>query len=457
MIPIIFWPKLRRRRGTEAKEAGRECPPLREFVYLDEGSLRSLLSSQTGEIKETVSEQTQAALLDEIQLKVAGQLPLAAKGEAAYRFQATNSSSLQTSRKATVQSWFRDFHDRDELRLISVVAGAEPAANLKDLASLDNPSVVAASDRFERGVLAEFRVRLAAHPVFHLTTMMTEFTGMAEDFGAFVPDASVVSLKEIQPMVKVLQRLMAGLIPVTAEAIDYVVVGINGTDYVVHRKAIAGLQVEARPLVIAGVTELQSYWKDIRHLLFSNAEFTLLCRVSRSGLQADWTPVKLVHLFDKIAPDFARQMSMAWKIPFGTVNAAEPSPLAPPPEASPLEKALFHYATAVLKSSRHRRSKEELAEITHRVGDEIHRLAMRTGSVSDQKSAFVALRSLLVELAGARISGPRDLKLRDEARSAAGLSLFPSLAPSAPATQSVVPSPEEPRAHLDVEVVAIYW
>ena len=458
MIPVIAWPTLRRHRETEVAGAERERPPLREFVYLDEGSLRSLLSSQTGEIKETVSEQTQAALLDEIQVKASGELPLTVKAEAAYRMQVTNSSSFQTSRKATVQSWFRELHDRSELRLISAIQGVEPVSRLEDLLGIEEPSIKVASGQLERGVLAEFRVRLAAHPAFHLTTMMTEFTGMAEDYGGLVPDASVMTFREIQPMVKVLQRMMVGLIPITAEAIDHVVVDIDGTDYVVHRAAIAGLKIDTRPLVIAGVTELQAYWKDIRHLLFSSAEFTLLCRVSRSGLQTDWTPVKLVDLFDKVAPDFARQMSVAWTIPFGTSPTVKPLPVETSPPASPLESALFHYANALLERRKPRRSADELERILLQVTTKIRRLAARTGSVSDQKSAFAALRDVLIDIAGIQVTGPQDLKLRDAARTAAGLTLFPSLETSSvPVAPAALPAPEVPRAYLDVEVVAIYW
>jgi hypothetical protein len=462
MIPLIFWPStwpwMSRRQHALSRNVDEERLPLREFVYLDEGSLRSLLSSQTGEIKDTVQEQSQAALLDEFNIKVAGELPLTAKTEAAYRLQTTNSSSLQTSRKATVQSWFRDLHERSDLRLISPVAGAVPAARLEDLVGLETPSVVTTSGALQRGILAEFRVRLAAHDVFHLTTMMTEFTGMAEEFRDLVPDASMATFKEIQPMVKVLQRLMAGLIPITAEAVDYLVVDIGGVDHVVHRDAIKDIEVKARPLVIAGVTEVQAYWKDIRHILFSEAEFTLLCRVSRSGLQDDWNPVKLVDLFGKVAPDFARQMSAAWTIPFGPKRATPEGPTETVPVASPLEKALFHYSQGLLNASGVNRSKEDLAAIAIRVAGEIKRLASQSSSVSDQKNAFISLRLLLTEIAGTRISGARDLKLREAARAVAGLTLFPTLAaPPAPVVQAILSPPEENRAFLDVEVVAIYW
>lgn len=453
-----MWPWMRRREDSQRGNGVGERPPLREFVYLDEGSLRSLLSSQTGEIKDTVQEQSQAALLDELNIKVSGQLPLTAKGEAAYRLQTTNSSSLQTSRKATVQSWFRDFHERSELRLISPVASAPPVARIEDLVGLGRPSVATASGSLQRGVLAEFRVRLAAHPVFHLTTMMTEFTGMAEEFRDFVPDASMTTFKEIQPMVKVLQRLMAGLIPITAEAVDYVVVDIAGADYVVHREPIQDLDLESRPLVIAGVTDLQAYWKDIRHVLFSEAEFTLLCRVSRSGLQTDWTPVKLVDLFSKVAPDFARQMSVAWTMPFGAKPAMPGTQTEAAPVAEPLEQALFHYSQALLGSSKREQSEKDLAAVALQVAVEIKSLATRNGSVSDQRSAFASLRSLLADIAGVRISGSRDLKLREAARAASGLTLFPALAASpAPVVQNALPPMEERRAFLDVEVVAIYW
>lgn len=454
-MPVLPWPWLRGRSKSPRRD--REPGPLREFVYLDEVSLRSLLSSQTGEIKDTVSEQYESAILSELGLKLTGDVPFAAKGEAGTRFQTSNSSTLQTSRKATVQSWFRDLHDRSELRLISPVDLVKSVDSVAALGEIANPSIAVISTALERGVMAEFRVRLTAHPAFHLTTMMTEFAGVTEDSGDLLPPEAQGNFRQILPMVKVLERLMAGLIPIHAEAVDHVVATIDGADYVVHRGAIEQFDLSTRPLVIVGVTDQSAYWKDIRRVLFSNAAFTMLCRVSRPGLHDDWVPVKLMDIFSKVAPDFSKQISAAWEIPFsaGALSFGEPEPEA----ASPLEVALARYAASLLATRRRRWSEDELAVIRRQIASAVDDLRGRSGSVSDQKSAFVALKALIAEIAGVRIAAAKDLKLRDDARAAAGLSLFPKLEAASASHNPRVHSihDEEAVAYLDTEVVAIYW
>lgn len=464
LFPPWFWRSKAPKSPTALEE--REPGPLREFVYLDEGSLRSLLSSQIGEIKDAVSQQSQASVTDEMNLKLSGGLPFAATGEAAAKFQNASSRSFQTSSKATAQSWFKDLHDRSTLRLISPLETVEPAPRLEDLAELDDPSVASASTDLKRGVLAEFRVRLSAHPVFHITTMMTEFTGMAAEIEEIVPNASAIHFNEIQPMVKVLQRLMAGLVPILGEAIDHVVVEVSGVDYVVDRRAVAGLNVTTRPLLIAGVTDAQSYWKDLRRVLFADAEFTMLCRVSLQGLQDDWMPVKLVDVFRKIVPDFAQQISVTWNTPFGSPTEAAVAPLEPlaPPIPSPLETALRHYSDALLATSHRSFTDEARRTLALDIDQKIRSLKDRAGSVSDQKSAFTAVKLMLKEAVGVRVTPGKDQKMRDEARALAGLSITPTLS-SAPATAGTSPpdtpaaqtAPGERRAYLDAEVVAIYW
>lgn len=448
--PWDWW----RRRRSEGLLGGRRKRPLREFIYLDEVSLRSLLSSQTGEIKESVSEQSQTAALGELSLKLAGSVPLTAKGEATSRFQTSNSSTLQTSRKATVQSWFRDLHDRSELRLISPMDGVEPLRRVQDLGGLD-PSIAAPGSSFARGSLVEFRVRLAAHPVFHLTTMMTEFTGMTDDYGELIPDGSRTDFAQIAPMVKVLQRLMAGLIPISAEAVDYVVLEHDEADYIVHRDAAAGLSLETRPLKIMGVTDHEAYWKDLRRVLFTESTFTMLCRIARPGIQRDWTPVKLVDVFNMMAPDFARQISLVWRAPFSADRTVAPVEISPPDSA--FKAALIHYGEALLAPRRAKIPPERLEAVEGPLAALIDRLQRQTMTVSDQKSAFWSVRSFLSKEAGVRVAAARDIVLREQARSAAGLSLFPRLNPPAAQLIPAAMMPDEDSRLLDVEVVAIYW
>lgn len=115
-------------------------PDLREFVYLDEVSLLSLLSSQKGEITDSTSEQASEGSEGSIDATVGANPGFVAKAEITSRYQTTNSSTIQTSRKATVQSRFRDLHEIDGLRIIEPVVVDRPAENIDSLRRIEDLS-----------------------------------------------------------------------------------------------------------------------------------------------------------------------------------------------------------------------------------------------------------------------------------------------------------------------------
>ncbi|MGW8565342.1 DUF6414 family protein [Isoptericola sp. NPDC055881] len=457
------WTRIKRWLRRPKRTADPDMPqalqesPLREFVYLDEVSLRSLLSSQTGEVTDSTSEQLSDALSTELSGTIGANPGLVAKAELASKFQTSNSSSIQTSRKATVQSWFREFHAISGLRRIEPTSVSGPADDIPSLEKVDDPALALKSADLRRGDLVEFRVRLKADPVFHLGTMVSEFSAMAEDFpDMFEAGNGLESLREAQPVNKILQRLLAGLIPIRAEAIDYSVAVVNGTEYVVHNELIEGLPLDdVKHLEIVGVTEHIAYWKDIRRVLFSDAEFTLLARVARSGLEDSWTPVKLADLFRQVAPGLIDQINSASREPFdGTPQLHSP---ASAPESA-LTNALMIYSDSLLKESGKKLVKAGKSQLAQRV----NRLESLGESVSDQRTAFRSIRELLDELSGVAVTPERDLELRETARTAAGLPIFPALAHgrSTAASTSVVTQSASAAASerlLDVDVIAIYW
>ncbi len=429
-----------------------EKPDLREFVYLDEVSLRSLLSSQKGGVTDSTSEQATDAREAALAGTMGVNSPLIAKAELESRYQTSNSSTIQTSRKSTVQSWFRELHEIEGLRLIQPARASKPAKDLVELKKVREPSLIVKADGLQRGKLVEFRVRLSADPVFHLGTMVSEFTGMAEDYPEmFAAGNGLASLQEVQPINKILQRLLAGLIPIRAIAVDYVVIELDKVEYVAHRELVEGLGLPAKPLEVVGVTEHLAYWKDIRRVLFSDAEFTMMCRISRPGLSESWTPVKLADLFRLVTPNLVDQINAAGKVPFGAVGSGHTENV----NEGRLGKALQSYAHAVLADLGEQLTDEQ----TGMIGMLIEQLKPGASLVSGQRAAFGALTDALVEMVGKRPEAARALELREAARQAAGLSLFPSLTASAVVTASTpaIDEPVDAPRLLDVDVIAIYW
>lgn len=426
-------------------------PDLREFVYLDEVSLRSLLSSQKGGITDSTSEEAMDAREAALVGTVGVNSPLIAKAGIESRYQTSNSSTIQTSRKATVQSWFRELHEIKGLRLIEPVKSSKAAHNVVELKGVEEPSLLTNAEELQRGTLVEYRVRLAADPVFHLATMVSEITGMAEDNpGMFSEGNGMGSLDEVQPINKILQRLLAGLIPIRATSVDYVVVLLDRVEYVVHKELIRGLNLSTKPLQIVGVTEHLAYWKDIRRVLFSNAEFTMLCRVARAGLHDSWTPVKLADLFRSITPDLVEKISAAGKLPFGSASSGQAENV----NEIRLEAALRSYTEAVLAETGTQLSEEQAAIVDLLIAN---RKSDAT-SASGQRSAFGALTDELEKLLAYRPEAARALVLREAARQKAGLSLFPSVRAAGTSNSAqAVEDPADAQRLLDVDVIAIYW
>lgn len=446
------WRDRPRRKKSTAPEAQPSGDDLREFVYLDEVSLRSLLSSLQGDLRDSRSEET----ADQFQAEAAANLEaanaLVGTAGVSSRFQTTNSSTIQTSRKATVQSWFRDFRALAGLRLIEVTEVEAPAVDLQALLTTTDKSLFATSEDLRRGKLVEFRVRLSADPVYRLSTMVTEFSGMADDFpDMFAAGDALRSLQEVQPVNKILERLLAGLIPIRAIAVDYSVITVNELEYVVHNALLKNLDVEREPLQIVGLTEHLAYWKDLRRVLFSDAEFTLLGRVARSGVQASWTPVKLADMFQALVPDLVKQINAAGRLPL----AGTQTTTTEDPNHTKLGKALELYVEASLTATDKRLSESDQTLLA----TELRTLSARSGTASDQRAAFALTSARLRELTGERVKPKRDLELREQARLSSGLSLFPGLSssPPLPAPPSA-PAEEAETEHLiDVEVIAIYW
>ncbi|WP_045279617.1 DUF6414 family protein [Microbacterium oxydans] len=432
-----------------ASKADTEERVLREFVYLDEVSLRSLLSSLTGDLRDSASEQSS----DDLQAEVAGAVKVGnaltgVEGNLSSRFQTSNSSTIQTSRKATVQSWFKQFHEMKGLRLIEVTRAKALAMDVDALLSTTDKSLLVASDELTRGALVEFRVRLSADPVYRLGTMVTEFSGMAEDYpDMFGQGAALESLREAQPVGKVLDRLLVGLVPIRAVAVDYSAVTVDGRRFVAHNDLLKELPLTRESVQIVGVTEQLGYWKDLRRVLFSEAEVTLLGRVSRAGLQPDWSPVKLADLFEQSAPGVVAQINAAGRL--GTQFGRE----APKAEDSRLSVALRHYAGAILD---HRKVVLTDGEQT-RLDEEISRHRDRADSVSEQHGAFAALRIFVAEQLGASVGARRELALRESARAASGLPLFPAMSGGQAVTRAPETVAPEAENLVDLEIIAIYW
>jgi hypothetical protein len=119
-----------------ARKVIENARPLREFVYLDEVSLTSLLVSQRDTIPEHVTSGRSVSEQAEISAKASVDA-VAAKAESATRYQTANSSSVESSRKAVVQTLFNKLRDDANLPITLRDDATGPVVIPSDGASQD--------------------------------------------------------------------------------------------------------------------------------------------------------------------------------------------------------------------------------------------------------------------------------------------------------------------------------
>lgn len=428
--------------------------PLREFVYLDEVSLASLLASQKGELTDNTTSQYSDSLVAEVGGAITNKNPLTPTVEVRSRFQTTNSSSMQTMRKANAQSLFRELHELRYLRKISPVNSSLVANSIEDLSRGSFDGFVHKANDLNRGDLIELNMRLSASWIFQMSAMVAEFSEMFDESPSlFMSHVDFVDIYQAKNVNKVIGKLLAGLIPIDGVASEYVVVDCNDEKLIVHKDVIKNLNLDVRSLRIVGVTDHQAYWRDIRRVLFSDNEFTILCRLSKSGIQDDWNPIKVADIFRQFAPDLALDIEKASKV--AMAQSSRTTEQRVEPIVGQMALALVRYKDRLLSGVNLEINDDELSKLDQ----EIASLPLDNISAEGQRLAFARAKKLIEASTGGEIDPAKDFAAREFVRKQVGLPLFPVIqAPSSqPQTVDCLTVDEQRSDMLDVEVVAIYW
>jgi hypothetical protein len=448
-FPWIDFPLKGDHPSADAKE------PLREFVYLDEVSLASLLASQKGELTQNITAQSEEERLIENGGKIGVTAPLTLSAEASTRFQTTNSTALQTVRKANAQSLFRELHKLKHLRKIQSIEQRYSGSSLSELMAQPGNGLSFKARELKRGDLVEFQVKLSASWIFQISTMVAEFSEMFDESPAlFIENVNFSDLYQAKNVNKMIHKLLAGLIPIDGLVTEYAVVEHEGEDYIVHNSAIEQFSVEKRPLQIVGVTDHLAYWKDIRRILFADSEFTVLCRLAKSGLQTEWNPIKLADIFSQFAPDLAGQIEASSRVAMAQSNRHREEPKVDL-NSQHLLLALLRYKDLLIAQLSQAISAQDSQEIDKAISD----FKFNGNSAEGQRAAFSEVKSFIETSTGEAIDPTLDFEIRDKIRAVQKLPLFPPLShPNQGADSSVaLQIDHSDNRLLDVEVVAIYW
>lgn len=443
LLPWKWHPKHRRRIAAPKPPVS----PLREFVYLDEVSLKSLLVSQQGELATEFTDQNVLVEQAEVSSKISA-APKGMGAELGSRFQSTSTQGRQTLRKSVAQSQFKTLLELDSVDIrFRTNEQREAPISLENLQQADETAHSVAVNRLKRGDLVELEVELTADPIYRFNLTMAELSDLATKYPEMMntPGAADV-MEQMGPVSKMLEHLLVGLVPIRARCLNLALLEHDGNSHVIRRSDAEALGLLTQPIDVVGVTDLDQYWKDVRRVLFAHGSFKMLCRVARDGLHEDWAPVKGAEVLSEIAPQFPGLLEAAGRTEYGI-----PKDTRAEKQREALINALRLFAHEILGLSSPSRPWEDcdgLDELIVAQGD-------RASSASGQREAFDAVAELLTRTVQVLPSPVQLQEFRASARESAKLRFSLNQIPveSVESTQK----PRGPEKLLDVEIVAIYW
>lgn len=272
---------------------------LREFVYLDEISVRSLLAS-TGEggiVSETVSEEMRRRRSGSSAGGKLGAGPASVNSRVDEE-RVRQDTTTETRNYDLIQSKFTTLYKSDvvekKLSLDQIPLEDEPA---------EEPFSGLVTTDLKRGDVVELRVNLSANLLFRLYQTIDYFADVFED--------QIDS--ETQEMMELIESSLGNRVPVIGKAVDYRVVGVDGKTTIKRSDDLTdGEEKNAKDLEIVTLLNLDSLWVDPIQTLFSNERFIVYCRVEDVDLDR-WYPLKLTRAINSLSEPTAKELNQQFR------------------------------------------------------------------------------------------------------------------------------------------------
>lgn len=267
---------------------------LREFIYLDEVSVVSLLASLTREVTmaRTDTEASESQRRSRFRLRAfTSKIP---GFSASHERLNIDRDTEEIVRKSEIQSKFDELHGETSGKLELAVEQEDvrmPVSELKD-----------------RGVM-EIEVEFSAHELYHF---YKAYQYLFDVFEEHVEDLS----QEQKQIIKLMGSLFGDQIPVVGKAVNYEV-----SDGKILSSDEVDEDEENEPLEIVGTLNPEMLWPDPSTILYEENQFRAYMRIPEAELQEEWDPVKLTRVIRSISEEIGDMLS--GMIEFGLKQAKE--------------------------------------------------------------------------------------------------------------------------------------
>lgn len=426
----------------------------REFVYLDEVSVTSLIASRDGAIKESVKE-TLTRSSERESKTTAGPSGKSFKFSTEFRAKNTETAAHEVVRKAVIQSTFRDLRtggddelllrigrkrQRREVKPRTLATKDDVLRNRKKLAR--HGQLLALTD-LARGDVLELDVVLSADKTYQLVSAASSIVEIVKGREALF-GINKVEYDQVVHSLEVIDGLLVGLVPIRGTSKDFAVLEHSGDEYLVDRRVLdpgGSITNELRPLEVVGVTNFSSYSRDLRRVLFNEESYTAYIRVEAVPLRESWQPVKLASVLEKMSINVNELMSLLPGEP-APVGASKEDGLA---SAADLMEALAEFGRTLASDTGV--TLDEAALLT--VAAQAVPVLAKASNLESRRAAF----DTVVQA----VNPQADREVVRLARRRALDKIAANAAKTSRAPMAFEAPPAEATRKLEVEFVAIYW
>jgi hypothetical protein len=446
-----------KRKSAELTPTGPDADqPFREFVYLDDVSVDSLVASVRGSTLDQITETKASELQAEVASTI-GVSNVVTSAEIRSRLQSTASDGLQTLRRVGIQARFRELHEIVGARraLYPVddddVPKVGTAAEIRTVAEHHGGRWAIPVSGLSRGDVVEVDVELGADPLFHMIAAMHQMLELWPEDPELLGLGRLPDQDKAQAMSNMLSAMLGGLVPIRSRAVDLDTVLLDGEPWLVHRRLLdqipPGEPTSRRPLNVVGVASESRFWKDQRRVVFAGARYRILARLVRDGTSQSWSPIKMVDTFKDLAPGFAEGVDEATRQGEALLRANEPAAAL-----TPADRTVAGNARAIAEAFA-----QDLGE---KVGVTITALELDEAALYPSEVASVpslaACRSLLDPIA-AYIQELADVTVEPNVVSDVRLAAYQRVVDFSGRTEVGMGAADEKPDLLEVEFIAIYW
>ena len=450
------------RRLKRQKDPAHPAGLLREFVYLDEVSVYSILASRKGAIATEFTESQTASLNSDIGGSVSVGLG-GTKAKVDSKIQAGHVQGSQVLRKAIIQTSFKELYDIERASLALTPPSEDSMPTVRTVADIEEQIDHLAQDSWlvdpraiSRGELLEVEVELEADPIFRMASVITTLRELMEDNEEIFGHAISSQLPQMRAMAQLLEGLLVGLVPIRGRLANYTSANIGGHNVLIHDSVLHQISPEARPetqtAYVVGVAERDLFWKDIRRVLFSNARYTVFCRLATEGLADSWHPVKVADVLAGIVPQFdelIRQFSEEARIAMTTAYSSSSPTVQRGDNGS---QVLKQYITLLASHHCQTLTPAVIEGLIQGVSPPVDWLS----SVDGRRPIFAETTRRVEAALEVETSNEVIYELRIAAAVETGVDEVPD--PKVPrGISQAQPQVTGPERFLDTEIVAIYW